>query len=127
MSETALRAHDYLPRDPKSKSVTANVIPIRIVGRHYDEPTATLLLPNRTALPLRNSVAQFAVLMDRKLTQRVERYGGREAWIRRTPKDLLRDLVKEVKELQESLETGTWVDSGLEAADVANYAMMIAD
>ncbi len=48
-------------------------------------------------------------------------------WSRSTDAYLMRRLVQETKELRNALKKGDAKEIGREAADVANFAMMIAD
>lgn len=71
-------------------------------------------------LELRPEVARFAQLMERRLRAN-DHKGG---WRGDTPHALLRRLREETDELYLAI---TAEDVGNEAADVANFAMMIAD
>lgn len=56
-----------------------------------------------------------------------KRYAGTRAWEGVPIKDLIEGLHKEVAELEEAYNLGTPIEVVLEAVDVANFAMMIAD
>lgn len=68
------------------------------------------------------SVRAFAQRMERKLAANRHK-GGREGWLQEHPLTLLRLLYVELGELNYAMDR---MESG-EAADVANFAMMIAD
>lgn len=74
---------------------------------------------------LRHEVQVFAAAMERKL--RENDYKG--GWRHMAPKWLLKRLRQEVKELERRLaeKTAKPKEIASEAADVANFAMMIAD
>jgi len=71
-------------------------------------------------------VFEFARLMEGKLEKNRHK-GDREGWLRKTPQDLLFLLRKEVEELEGALNSGSPEDVESEAADVANFAMMVMD
>lgn len=78
-------------------------------------------------------VDAFAQKMKNKLEENAHK-GDREGWTRDPPAALLRRLREEVRELAELISTeamgcGPLEVEGIarEAADVANFAMMIAD
>ena len=56
-----------------------------------------------------------------------KRYAGTRAWESVPVADLVEGLKKEVAELEEAMIEGTPIETVLEAVDVANFAMMIAD
>ena len=70
---------------------------------------------------MRPQVAWFANEMERQL----EENGCKLGWERCTDKWLLKRLRQEVEELEQAVKKGKNVVE--EAADVANFAMMIAD
>lgn len=77
-------------------------------------------LPNYT---LRPQLRDFANRMEHKLRQNDHKGGWQDCasdW-------LLRRLEEELQELRIALATGTLLDVEEEAADVANFAMMLAD
>lgn len=71
----------------------------------------------------RKIVQWFALLMEQKLDENKHKNGWRQSLNTR----LLRQLKGEVQELEEALLNGDPVEIAREAADVANYAMMLAD
>lgn len=71
---------------------------------------------------LRDELARFAINMEQQL--RANDYKG--GWASCTPNWLLNRLTQEVAELARVLTSGVG-DPITEAADVANFAMMIAD
>lgn len=72
---------------------------------------------------MRAEVLWFAQEMERKL-QENDHKGG---WDTCSPKWLLNRLRQETAELELAIATGDPVKTTREAADVANFAMMIAD
>ena len=71
-----------------------------------------------------HSVNQFALLMKKKLYDK--RHKGH--WRNQDRSWLFAQLIKEVGELAERLsEDATWIEIAEEAADVANFSMMVAD
>jgi len=76
---------------------------------------------------LRPEVVAFAVLMETEL----QRHDHRGGWSGCAPQWLFGRLLDEVTDLYRTtsgeLDDGTIGDPGEEAADVANFAMMIAD
>lgn len=71
-------------------------------------------------------VLRFAHLMEGKLAANRHK-GDREGWINDEPEALLKRLLEETDELRSALAEGRTKDIPGEAADVANFAMMIAD
>lgn len=82
-------------------------------------------------------VEAFSKEMESKLQDNIHK-GGREGWEDDYPEDLLSRLKEEVSELEEALRLRNSLPLGAsspamtsritkEAADVANFAMMIAD
>lgn len=72
-------------------------------------------------------VLAFARQMEGKLDQNRHK-GNREGWLKDAPIDLLARLVEEVVELQHAIDRGWPTDDVAgEAADVANFALMVAD
>lgn len=72
-------------------------------------------------------VLAFARRMEAKL-DRNRHKGNREGWLKDEPIDLLARLVEEVVELQHALDREQSPDTiSAEAADVANFALMVAD
>lgn len=72
--------------------------------------------------PFREEVRKFAHAMEYKLAMN-DHKGG---WEKTSIYELLDLLQNEVEELRISIEGGNDVDIQLEAADVANFAMMAA-
>lgn len=72
--------------------------------------------------PFREEVRKFAHAMEYKLAKN-DHKGG---WENVSIEELLTLLEKEVKELKQAIIDGNDVDIQLEAADVANFAMMAA-
>lgn len=83
-----------------------------------DEPIMNHLYPG-----VRKEVVQFSKRMEIKLVEN-EWKGG---WRGKSPIERLRLLRLEVEELEDALNCGTPEDVINEAADVGNFAMMIAD
>ena len=77
--------------------------------------------------PTWNCVVAFADQMEAKL-ERNRHKGDREGWLKDTPSDLLKQLREEVDELELAIARNypPWCITG-EAADVGNFAMMVAD
>lgn len=71
-------------------------------------------------------VMAFAHVMEAKLAQNRHK-GDREGWMALSLSRLYELLLKEVDELDLALSNGDANAVAEEAADVANYAMMIAD
>jgi NTP pyrophosphatase (non-canonical NTP hydrolase) len=71
-------------------------------------------------------VMDFACDMEAKLAKNRHK-GDREGWIHDTPGSLLERLKEEVKELELAIEVAHMGGIIAEAADVGNFAMMIAD
>lgn len=81
-----------------------------------------------TTLPY---VQAFAVAMEAKLAENRHK-GDRTGWLEVNPLLLLARLHKELEELERAIQgvgTARYINDDVirEAADVANYAMMIAD
>jgi len=72
---------------------------------------------------VRLEVRRLSLLMELKL-RRNDHKGG---WQHMTPMELLERLEGEVRELRQAIYEGDPLDIAQECADVANYAMMIAD
>jgi NTP pyrophosphatase (non-canonical NTP hydrolase) len=73
---------------------------------------------------MRGEVVEFALAMERELRANDHKRG----WAGLTLKQLLNRLREETSELQKALGDGKGVDEvQAEAADVANFALMIAD
>lgn len=75
---------------------------------------------------IRPEVLAFALVMEKKLRVGDLRYGG-QSWKTATPQELLRFMRVEDLELRQALATEGREEVTIEAADVANFAMMIAD
>lgn len=73
--------------------------------------------------PVRVQVRRMSLLMELKLRKN-DFKGG---WANVPAHKLLDLLEAEVKELREAVESGDPLDIAQECADVANYAMMVAD
>ncbi len=71
-------------------------------------------------------VLAFAKRMEAKLAKNRHK-GDRNGWIKDDPKALFWRIGDEHKELMQAMESGTNEEIANEAADVANFAMMIAD
>lgn len=83
--------------------------------------------PNKPSSPTWPIVLQFAAMMEAKL-DRNRHKGNREGWLRDTPVALLVRLYEETCELRDAIAEGhTAAFVAEEAADVANFAMMLAD
>ena len=72
--------------------------------------------------PIRHEVEVMAHAMEHKLREN-DHKGG---WELVSIDELFDLLIGEVDELREAIRCGNFIDIMLEAADVANYAMMIA-
>ena len=72
---------------------------------------------------LRPELQQFALAMESRLKEN-DHKGG---WDRESPGWLYARLLEELAELLDALGFGSMENIRREAADVANYAMMIAD
>lgn len=72
------------------------------------------------------SVLKFAELMEAKLAKNRHK-GDRAGWLNADPRDLFDALEHEVSELEEAFNEGDAIAIAKEAADVANFAMMVAD
>jgi NTP pyrophosphatase (non-canonical NTP hydrolase) len=70
-------------------------------------------------------VLAFAEVMESKLDE--NRHKGRTGWRHMTPSWLLERLQVETRELERAMKTKNSRDIAREAADVANFAMFIAD
>ena len=71
----------------------------------------------------KNQLKWFVGVMDKKLSENIEK----EPWDKLSIRTLLCLLDGERGELREAINSGTNNDIILECADVANFAMMIAD
>ncbi len=74
-----------------------------------------------TKMELRQSVGRFANRMEQRLQANAHKGG----WMDEDPYWLMKRLLEEVGELQKALEKGHGWDR--EAADVANFAMMVSE
>lgn len=75
-------------------------------------------------MELRKEVAEFAETMEAELREN-DHKGG---WLEMSTGALMERLVEETDELRDALHEGATLDDIMaEAADVANFAMMIAD
>jgi hypothetical protein len=81
------------------------------------------LNPLVAKMRMRGEVLKFAVEMEKKL----DKNEHKGAWEETSSWWLMRRLVDEVEELREQLRIGGPMEVVEEAADVANFAMMIAD
>lgn len=108
-----------------------------LVEAMFAEKLRAALEERRRKQPLRPEVAAFARDMQRKLDANEHKGGwarydssGRRVWRRDTVVYLLNRLHEEVDELEEEIFGsfgGTFNEIISEAADVGNFAMMIAD
>lgn len=71
-------------------------------------------------------VLKFAERMESKLAKNRHK-GDRDGWINADPYELKRRLKIELAELEDAFELGHAEMTANECADVANFAMMIAD
>lgn len=71
-------------------------------------------------------VLRFATEMEAKLDANRHK-GDRQGWLSCTPHSLLTRLKEEVQELEDAMRDGRFESAKGEAADVGNFAMMIAD
>lgn len=78
----------------------------------------------QNAPTIRPEVAAFALAMEAKVRENDER---KPHWRTMDAEELLSGLVRELAELVEAITYGDADDVQSEAADVANYAMMLAD
>jgi NTP pyrophosphatase (non-canonical NTP hydrolase) len=69
-------------------------------------------------------ILPFVDLMRHKTA--TSKYRGQTKWLENTPEDNFNQLMEEIKELQEALESKKGIEIMMEAADVANWAMFIA-
>jgi NTP pyrophosphatase (non-canonical NTP hydrolase) len=81
--------------------------------------------------PAKNSptwphILRFAKIMEHKLSLNRHK-GDRTGWLKADPEQLLDFLDDEVEELAEAMQGNENSNVILEAADVANFAMMISD
>lgn len=76
---------------------------------------------------LRPSVAQFAIEMENALRKHDNKKGGQDNWRNDPPRELMRRMLEEAIELDRELDEGGAEQIVKEAADVANFAMMVAD
>lgn len=77
--------------------------------------------------PTWGSVFNFAKAMEYKLSTKRHK-GDRKRWLEGNIPQMKRYLIGELEELQEAIDLGLSSQEVLwEAADVANFAMMIAD
>lgn len=76
--------------------------------------------------PTRHIVDWFANEMEAKLTLHREK-GGPDKWRNERPEDMLGRILDEWNELHNAILTGDPVKIAAEAADVANFAMIVAD
>ena len=72
---------------------------------------------------MRDIIIKFSNLMESKLASNDHKDG----WDKCTYEYLLRRLIEEVRELIEAIKLRNYQNVSKEAADVANFAMMIAD
>ena len=111
------------PADARMVRLTGIEAPyLHLCEMHLDTETKVAAL--EAVVSLRPEVLAFAMLMEEKLKAN-DHKGG---WSRMSPDRLLDAVREEVEEL--AYEIGTNVTGegvGLEAADIANFAMMIAD
>ena len=87
--------------------------PVFVYARRGESPTWPIILA-------------FAERMEAKLAKNRHK-GGRTAWLQDDPRELLRRLNQEVAELEEAVDSGHAQSAIDEAADVANFALMVAD
>jgi NTP pyrophosphatase (non-canonical NTP hydrolase) len=71
-------------------------------------------------------VLQFAQRMESKLSKNRHK-GDRAGWLNTSPEILMHRLKEELKELEDAFWDGDATATAHECADVANFAMMIAD
>jgi len=94
--------------------------------KHKPKPEAEAGLAEPTGSPTWPFVLEFAKRMEAKLEKNRHK-GDREGWLKDTPDALWDRLSDEALELYESLSSGDCEHVADEAADVANFAMMVSD
>jgi hypothetical protein len=97
--------------------------PISALGKHRADVMREEIERLRAATQLRPEVLAFALSMERKLREN-DHKGG---WQADHPLALMRRLKQEVEELDQAMFNGNGQKILNEGADVANFAMMIAD
>lgn len=107
--------------EPWCKAIGGNEDPGNKQSEGRFAGTLTVILPEEV-LPYKTDIARFVEAMIYKL--KVHHKKGK--WEDRNPKDNLGLLGKEVVELTEAVEGGNMVEIMLEAADVANFALIQA-
>ncbi|MDI6872468.1 MAG: hypothetical protein QME79_14175 [Bacillota bacterium] len=110
-------------------STAGTYYPRRPVATNADPPTVQELAAIQNAPTIRPEVAAFALLMEAKLR---ENDGKKPHWrtTGETTASLVAGLLAEAAELVETIWASRMLPGArvhLEAADVANYAMMVAD
>jgi len=76
--------------------------------------------------PTSQYVLKFAERMEAKLSMNRHK-GDRGGWLAASPEVLLHRLKQELKEMEDAFWKGDAEATANECADVANFAMMIAD
>jgi len=74
----------------------------------------------------RDDIVKFSKAMETKLLRDDEKKGV-DGWRKADHMTLLKHLIDEVMELKDAIDNGTPYDVYFEAADIANFAMMIAE
>lgn len=120
--------------DPKSAQAAESAVAALL--RHIDAEPERLAAAvarereeQREALGLDRwpMLIPFLAAMAGKLDANRAKKGGREGWQNQEPGSLVRRVIEEAEELEHAVDTKGAREILLEAADVANMAMMVAD
>ena len=76
---------------------------------------------------LRPEVLAFAFIMEKQMRAHDAKHNFDNAWLEKSPFDLFIRIFDECAELGRALNTPMYLGVDGEAADVANFAMMVAD
>lgn len=94
---------------------------------HEDSPVLVENIALTIGLDRWPVLVPFIAAMVRKLDANKPKKGGREGWRNDNPDALVRRVIEEAEELEHAVDTEGARGILLEAADVANMAMMVAD
>lgn len=129
-------AYMSIPANPKRDADLRHAAAVEALRAHINGEPARLAAAvarereeQREALGLGRwpALIPFLAAMVRKLDANRAKKGGREGWQNQEPGSLVRRVIEEAEELEHAVDTKGAREILLEAADVANMAMMVAD
>lgn len=126
-SLAAIHYHATRPTCPTTVAMDALLLTIRDECERCIPDLKRVRPPNVAGgSPTFEHVLKFAERMESKLAMNRHK-GDRAGWLNASPEILMHRLKEELKELEDAFWTGDANATADECADVANFAMMIAD